>query len=275
MEPPPNRKLADGFTLIELLVVISIIAILAAMLLPALSAAKQRALVIQCVSNNKQIAAAFKVYMGDNQNKFPLDNGQPGDAWYNYAANGDLEFGYGGGDQTVAYSAMGVTTPPAAKRVVNPYLSNYEVCHCPADQGETLPFPGGNWKPSNFNAMGSSYRYNYTTENWANPTRYPQAALPSPYSLAGRDESWCPSPSTYILLHEPPACCWNFTGGLYFLWHFAKGPTTIASPTVASSKFVAVIAFVDGHSAWFDFTTQLKQSYKTEATGDWLWYKPK
>jgi len=58
-------KSAGGFTLIELLVVIAIIAILAAMLLPALSAAKQRAQSIKCLSNLKQMDLAYFMYVQD------------------------------------------------------------------------------------------------------------------------------------------------------------------------------------------------------------------
>ncbi|HXI69935.1 MAG TPA: prepilin-type N-terminal cleavage/methylation domain-containing protein [Verrucomicrobiae bacterium] len=68
--PKQNR---DGFTLIELLVVIAIIAILAAMLLPALSAAKQKAQAVRCLSNVKQMTLAVSMYPGEHDGKYIAD----------------------------------------------------------------------------------------------------------------------------------------------------------------------------------------------------------
>ncbi|PWU09942.1 MAG: hypothetical protein C5B50_26415 [Verrucomicrobia bacterium] len=69
--PRADHVRHKGFTLIELLVVIAIIAILAAMLLPALSKAKQSAYKADCTSNLKQWGYAITLYAGDNNNYFP------------------------------------------------------------------------------------------------------------------------------------------------------------------------------------------------------------
>ena len=86
MKVSSKRASPSAFTLIELLVVIAIIAILAAMLLPALTKAKQKAISVQCMGNNKQLALCWIMYADDNRDVVPSTiyltepDGRPG--WF-------------------------------------------------------------------------------------------------------------------------------------------------------------------------------------------------
>src|SRR5262245_43818425 len=70
-------KSRRGFTLIELLIVVAIIALLAAMLLPALQRAKESGRRAKCASNLRQIMVGTLIYLDDNNGKFPEYPNQP------------------------------------------------------------------------------------------------------------------------------------------------------------------------------------------------------
>ena len=71
LNPVCKSFVLKGFTLVELLVTIAILAILAAMLLPALGKAKEMAKASSCMNNQKQIGTAFHMYVDDNKDYFP------------------------------------------------------------------------------------------------------------------------------------------------------------------------------------------------------------
>ena len=262
-----------AFTLVELLVVISIIALLLSILLPALNKAKEHAKLAVCMSNMKQLGYTFKVYMQDNEYRCPFNEDPSTTHSQYYFAAGDGEFAYGGAEQHLG--SMLAQTPLPKDRLLYPYAKEPELFYCPSDKGENL-LPMEHWKPTNFYAMGASYRYNYYP--WTNPL---PRGLAEFFGIAGQKESWVRHPSRYILLHEPPALKWGWYGGRYFLWHFARGETTVINPTLARSAFISNILFVDGHVGTHDFTDSLVNAaagqanlFIMEPTVNWVWYKP-
>jgi type II secretory pathway pseudopilin PulG len=84
------RFCSNGFTLVALLVIVAVLAILAAMLLPALARAKQKSSKIGCVNNLKQCGLAFRIWEGDNNDKYPMDTPMANGGTKEYVTGADM-----------------------------------------------------------------------------------------------------------------------------------------------------------------------------------------
>jgi len=265
MPPRPLaiREAGGAFTMVELLVVIAIIVILVAMLLPALARAKEHARVVQCLNNLHQIGIAIRSYMADYANRFPT---VPDLDWRSYRL--------GGGDPSPTAQER-FALEWATNRLLWPYAPTRELFRCPADRGMNLsPF----MNPFNnaYETVGSSYKYNEIP--WG-PTLAQD--IDPDFGIAGKRETIVQFPSRRILLHESPATPFPpdpSTGGawLYFFWHYARGPATIADWIGVRDRCISPVLFADGHAASYDFTKAIRSNpaYPTEPAPLWYWYEP-
>jgi len=239
-----NKAGRPGFTLVELMVVIAIIAVLAALLLPALARAKERAQAIICLNNTKQLGLGAHLYAEDHEDRLPYNLGMSGSFrtninWVNNVMTWDLS-----PDNTNTATLTGAS--------LGSYVSGATaICRCPSDQALGAVQRAAGWneriRSYSMNAMaGDAGNFSINGYNQNNPA-YTQffklAQIPHPSDIfVFLDEHPDSIDDGYFLNKDPQ----NNYGGAY------GGASSRAQWTDLPASYhngAAAFSFADGHSA--------------------------
>ncbi len=214
-----------AFTLIELLVVIAIIAVLMAILMPTLNAAKDQAQRIHCISNVKTLSFAWIVYADDNDDKLVggMSDRNNGDAWLNGLRGNDPD--------KIEQCKEGIR-----QGKLYPYAKNVNVYRCPSDDRETRQ---GMWTFGSFSVSGA---LNGEELEWSNRHLIKISEIKKPFE-------------TFVFVEEIDPRGWNLGS-----WVVTRdfGNSWIDPVAIWHSKNRSTLGFADGSAnmhSWINQST--------------------
>jgi prepilin-type N-terminal cleavage/methylation domain-containing protein/prepilin-type processing-associated H-X9-DG protein len=262
--PARNRPQTGGFTLIELLVVIAIIAILAALLLPALTKAKQQSQGAKCISNLRQLALAWSMYSSDNKDALAV-NGNT-----NYEPPGNQNGPSPGVNPQWCPGEMEEGSPVDGEQtntawimagMVYPYVGSPGVYRCPADSSSfarDTVFPTGGGGTPRVRSMSMN--------GWLNPpaVAIEDCGMTGPFHIYTTAASLAdPGPANlFLMVDENP-----YSINDAFLLDFPNDDGWVDCPA-SYHNGACGIAFCDGHAIirkWRD-PTVLNWTYSASLT---------
>jgi prepilin-type N-terminal cleavage/methylation domain-containing protein len=238
----PHRTVVrrvGGFTVIELLVVVAIIVILAAILFPVFSQAREKARGTACLSNTKQIAAALHLYVLDYDEVLPFA--------FNYWGPGTYTAG-----PVTFQSSNGLIPPPI---YLEPYLRSFGVFNCPSNT-RSLPTSGA---ISSGTAV-QSYGWNSYVTYY--PNSYPPYAGRTGPQYEGASLASIQTPADLVLMGDsnPDRVNGCVISPYTNAYTTAMNPPYQAKPLRHQEGDHYV--FADGHARW----------YRGESIRDKAWY---